>query len=62
MDRIQSPSLILTPNDFVERAGALKDKLLGSRQTCGLDSNDYNDALASVLAELYTLVGQPVFD
>ena len=56
------PSLIPTPLDFFWRAGALKDKLLGSRQTYGLDSNDYNDALASVLAELYTLVGQPVVD
>ena len=58
----QPPSLIPTPDDFFERAGALKDQLLGSRQTYGLDSNDYNDALASVLAELYTLVGQPVID
>jgi CHAT domain-containing protein len=56
------PSLIPTPDDFFWRAGALKDKLLGSRQTYGLDSNDYNDALASVIAELYTLVGQPVID
>ena len=56
------PSLIPTPDNFFWRAGALKDKLLGSRQTYGLDSNDYNDALASVLAELYTLVGQPVID
>jgi CHAT domain-containing protein len=56
------PSLIPTSDDFFKRAGALKDKLLGSRQTYGLDSNDYNDALASVLAELYTLVGQPVIN
>ena len=56
------PSLISTPGDFFERAGALKDKLLDSREKYGLDSNDYNDTLASVLAELYTLVGQPVID
>jgi tetratricopeptide (TPR) repeat protein len=56
------PSLIPTPDDFFERAGALKDKLLGSRHAYGLDSKDYNDALTSVLAELYTLVGQPVID
>jgi CHAT domain-containing protein len=56
------PSLIPTPNDFFKRAGALKDELLGSRQKYGLDSDDYNEALASVLAELYTLVGQPVID
>ena len=58
----QPPSLIPAPWDFFWRAGALNDKLLGSRQKYGLDSNDYNDALASVLAELYTLVGQPVID
>src|ERR1700761_1863548 len=56
------PSLISPPDYFFKRAGALKDKLLGSRLAYGLDSNDYNDALASVLAELYTLVGQPVID
>jgi CHAT domain-containing protein len=56
------PSLIPTPDDFFERAGALKDKLLNSREKYGLDSNDYDEALASVLAELYTLVGKPVID
>ena len=56
------PSLIPTQDDFFERTIALKDKLLGSRETYGLDSNDYNEVLASVLAELYTLVGQPVID
>jgi hypothetical protein len=56
------PSLITTPDDFFKRAGALKDKLLGSRQKDGLDSNHYSDALASVLAELFTLVGKPVID
>jgi CHAT domain-containing protein len=56
------PSLIPTPDDFFERACALKDKLLDSRQKYGLDSNEYDEDLASVLAELYTLVGQPVID
>jgi CHAT domain-containing protein len=56
------PSLITTPDDFFERADTLKDKLLDSRQTYGLDSSDYDEALASVLAELYSLVGQPVID
>ena len=55
-----SPSLISTPEDFYDRAGALKDKLLNSRKKDGLDSNYYDDALASVLAELYKLVGKPV--
>ena len=60
--RNMSPSFIPTPHVFFERAGALKDKLLGSRLVYGLDSNEYTDALTSVLAELYTLVGQPVVD
>ena len=56
------PSLIPTPHDFFERACALMDKLLDARQKYGLDSNEYDEALASVLSELYTLVGQPVID
>ena len=56
------PSLIQTPDDFFDRAGALKDKLLDSRRKYGLDSNDYDEALASVIADLYTLVGKPVID
>jgi len=57
-----SPSLITTPHDFYDRAGALKDKLLDSRRKHGLDSSDYDQTLASVLAELYNLVGKPVID
>jgi hypothetical protein len=56
------PSLVSTPRDFYGCASALKDKLLGSRQKYGLDSNHYDDALASVLAELFTLIGKPVID
>jgi CHAT domain-containing protein len=56
------PSLIPTHDDFFERAVTLKDKLLDSRQKYGLDSKTHDEALASVLAELYTLVGQPVID
>ena len=56
------PSLIPTSGDFFKRAGALKDKLLESRRKYGLDSKDYDDTLALVLAELYNLVGQPVID
>ncbi|KAI9433436.1 CHAT domain-containing protein [Lactarius psammicola] len=55
-----SPSLIPTPRDFYDRARALKDKLLDSRHKSGLDSGDYDLTLASVLAELYNLVGKPV--
>jgi hypothetical protein len=56
------PSLIPTPDYFFERSCALKNKLLDSRQKYGLDSNNYDEVLASVLAELYTLVGQPLID
>ncbi|KAI9454289.1 CHAT domain-containing protein [Lactarius psammicola] len=57
-----SPSLIPTPCDFYDRASALKDKLLDSRHKYGLDSNNYDETLASVLADLYKLVGKPVID
>ncbi|KAI9454283.1 CHAT domain-containing protein [Lactarius psammicola] len=57
-----SPSLIPTPRDFYDRASTLKDKLLDSRLKSGLDSGDYDQTLASVLAELYNLVGKPVID
>jgi hypothetical protein len=56
------PSLISTPDDFYNRTSALKDKLLDSRPKTGQDWRHYNEALAFVLAELYTLVGQPVID
>ena len=57
-----SPSVIPTPTDFYDRANALKDKLFGSRVKDGLDSSKYNQILASVLVELYELVGKPVID
>ncbi|KAH9171427.1 CHAT domain-containing protein [Lactarius sanguifluus] len=57
-----SPSLISTPHDFYDRATALKDKLLNSRNKYGLDSSHYDETLAFVLAELYKLVGKPVID
>ena len=57
-----SPSIIPTPNDFHDRANALKDKLFDSRVRDGLDSSEYDQTLASVLAELYELVGKPVID
>jgi CHAT domain-containing protein len=56
------PSLIPTPDDFFKRAGTLKDKLLDSRRKSGLDSSDYEETLAIVLAQLYELVGKPVID
>ncbi len=57
-----SPSLIPTPDDFYDRASALRDKLLHSRHEYGLDSSNYNQALAFVLEKLYELVGKPVID
>ncbi|KAH9009099.1 CHAT domain-containing protein [Lactarius deliciosus] len=57
-----SSSLIPTPHDFYDRTKALKDNLLDSRRKHGLDSGHYNETLASVLAELYDLVGKPVID
>ena len=57
-----TPSLIPTPTDFFDRANTLKDKLLGSRVKDGLDSSEYDQTLASVLTELYELVGKPVID
>ncbi|KAI9452592.1 hypothetical protein BJY52DRAFT_1402869 [Lactarius psammicola] len=57
-----SPSLITTPDDFYHRASALKDKLLNLRCEYGLNSSHYDEALASVLSELYILVGKPVIN
>jgi hypothetical protein len=56
------PSIIPTPADFYDRANTLKGKLMGSRAKDGLDSSKYDQTLASVLAELYKLVGEPVID
>jgi len=53
------PSLITTPDDFYSRANKLQDQLLQERKK-GLDSGKYEDALQSVLKELYELVGRPV--
>ena len=53
------PSVILTSDDFYIRANKLQDKLLGKRKM-GLESNAYEDALRTVLKELYELVGRPV--
>jgi CHAT domain-containing protein len=58
----EPPSLIPTPYDFYDRANTLKDKLLTSRNKCGLDSSNYDQTLASVLVDLYNLVGKPVIN
>ena len=56
------PSLISTPPDFHVRANRLKEQLLKVRKDKGLDSEDYGLTLASVLADLYELVGKPVLE
>jgi CHAT domain-containing protein len=53
------PSLIPTSNDFYGRAIKLQDQLLRERKK-GLESDTYEDALRSILSELYDLVGRPV--
>jgi len=53
------PSLINTSDDFYDRANELQDQLLGARRE-DPESITYEDALRSVLKELYELVGQPV--
>jgi CHAT domain-containing protein len=55
------PSLISTRPDLHDRAKALKDRLFRSRRY-GLNSANYDKTLASVLADLYTLVGKLVID
>src|SRR6202012_2236034 len=56
------PSLITTPPDFHVRANRLNEQLLSVRKDKGLDSNEYDLTLASVLADLYELVGKPVLE
>ena len=53
------PSLIPTSDDFYIRANKLQDQLLAERNK-GLESDAYEDALRTVLKELYELVGRPV--
>jgi CHAT domain-containing protein len=57
-----SPSVISTPLNFHDRANRLKDELLRVRNEKGLDSKDYSRTLASVLADLYGLIGKPVIE
>jgi CHAT domain-containing protein len=57
-----SPSIISTPSDLHDRANRLKEQLFPVRIEKGLDSKDYGDTLASVLADLYELIGKPVIE
>ena len=56
------PSIIFTPSSFYDRANQLKNELLRARKEKGLDSKDYDRTLASVLSDLYELVGKPVIE
>ncbi|KAN0130705.1 CHAT domain containing protein [Lactarius tabidus] len=56
------PSIISTPSSFHNRANQLRSELLYARKEKGLDSEDYCLTLASVLSELYELVGKPVVE
>ena len=53
-----SPSFISAPFYLQDRANRLKDQLLRARKESGLDSKDYDLTLASVLSDLYKLVGK----
>jgi CHAT domain-containing protein len=54
------PSHIPMPSDFFDRANDLKVRLLTAREEYGPNSGHFEDALESVLTELYTLIGQQV--
>jgi hypothetical protein len=56
------PSHIPTPYDFFDRANRLKDKLLTARESFGLNSEQYENALSDVLMGLYELIGRPVIE
>jgi CHAT domain-containing protein len=53
------PCSIPTATDFYIRANKLRDELVEARKR-GLDSDEYQDTLCSVLKGLYELVGEPV--
>ena len=56
------PFLISTPPSFYDRSNQLENELLRVRKKKGLDSEEYNLTLTSVLADLYELVGKPVIE
>ncbi|KAH9173127.1 hypothetical protein EDB89DRAFT_808253 [Lactarius sanguifluus] len=62
LHKYSPPSVISTPSSFHDRANRLKNQLLRARKESGLDSRDYDLTLASVLSDLYKLVGKPVID
>ena len=56
------PSVISTPPNFYHRANQLSHKFLQVRKEKGLDSKEYDHTLASILVDLYDLVGKPVIE
>ena len=56
------PSIISTPSNFHDRAKQLEKDLLRIRKEKGLDTEDYNLTLVSILSDLYELVGKPVIE
>ncbi|KAH9164590.1 CHAT domain-containing protein [Lactarius sanguifluus] len=55
------PCIIPTSKDFYDRANKLRDELVEARKH-GLGSAEYQDALCTVLKDLYKLVGEPVIE
>lgn len=51
--------MIPTSDGIYARANGLQDQLLEERKK-GLESDEYEGTLRSVLVELYDLVGRPV--
>ena len=60
--RDSHPFIISTPSGFGERANKLENDLLRVRKEKGLDSKDYELTLASVLSDLYELIGKPIIE
>ena len=56
------PSLVPTVDDLYGRANEWKDQLLDTRNKFSLDSEEYQQALRSILEGLYEYVGRPVID
>ena len=55
------PCIIPILEGFYDRANKMRDGLFEARKH-GLDSDEYQDALCSVLKGLYVLVGEPVIE
>jgi CHAT domain-containing protein len=56
------PSLIPTSESFYKDANKLRDDLVDAQKKRGLDSMEYDRTLASILEDLYILVGRPVIN